>query len=295
MKKSDLFLLVCILFICLSIANVISQASDSSINDSTNISIPTETEITIISIVPDTFKIGDVQLNIRIQNNDNTTKTNLIALVSGRGYSTYDIIGIDSLAPNAKDYIIVSGNFKENGNITLVIKIDNNLFYKTVIVLSQSQADIEEQARLEQEKKDILANLSSQLSELKKKYSILETDYYAKQADNYDLSKVSLDQLKSYIRAIDSSILNEDIQNSRINLNLAYQEYEDQRTKLDSATSKSLVTRLKDNAVIFSAIAGALLAFFALSEIIKRNGEHIARKITSKKKPAKKIKKKRRH
>lgn len=194
MKKSDLILITGILFVCLLITNVISQ-EDSSMNASLS-------SVSILSITPDTSKIGDVQLNIKVQNNENITKSNLVAIVSGKGYSTYDITGIDSLAPGEKDYIFVNGNFKESGNITLTIKIDNNLFYKNVSVLTQSQADIEEQARLEQEKKDALANLSQELSGLKQRYSVLETNYYDKKDNSYDVSKVNLDQLKSYIRAI---------------------------------------------------------------------------------------------
>ena len=244
--------------------------------------------IQILTISPDTFKIGDVQLNIKVQNNDNITKSNLVALVSGKGYSTYDITGIDSLAPGEKDYIFVNGNFKESGNITLTIKIDNNIFYENISVLIQSQADIEEQARLEKEKQDALANLSSELSDLKQKYSQLETDYYNKKDNNYDVSKVSLEQLKNYIRAIESDILNEDIKNARANLNLANDEYLNQKNKLDSSEKISLIARLKENAVIFSAIAGALLTFFALSELLKRNGQHIVGRIHQTKKKDKK-------
>ncbi|VVB77795.1 Uncharacterised protein [uncultured archaeon] len=235
--------------------------------------------VSLIGIVPDTFKIGDVQLNIRVRNNEKESKTNLIAIVSGEGYSTYDIVPIDTLDFQARDYIIVTGNFKQPGNITLTIKIDNNVFYQNVTVLSQSKEDLEEQQRVEAEKQETLANLSSQLSDLKDKYSNLESDYYDKKDNNYDVSKVNLDQLKSYLRSIDSNLLNEDIKNAKANIKLANDEYNDQKAKVDSSTTKSILTRLKDNAIVFSAIAGAILTFFALSELLKRKGEHIVGRI----------------
>lgn len=47
------------------------------------------------------------------------------------------------------------------------------------------------------------------------------------------------------------------------------------KNKLDSAETISILTRLKENAVFFSAIAGAIITFFALSELLRRKGEGI--------------------
>jgi hypothetical protein len=288
MKKSDLSLIL-IFVIMFSLVGIIAEdntnfsleypanstnISTISINPS-NISTP-NTSVSIISIIPRNFKIGDAQINIRVQNNDNTTKTNLIAIISGKGFSTYDVVPIDSLAPGERDYIILTCSLREAGNITLTIRIDDNIFKEEISVIDPV---IVEQQIQEEQNKQILVNLSLEFLNLKQNYSTFENEYYYKKDNNYDVSKVNLDQLKSYIRTIDSNLLNEDIKNTRANIKLANDEYIYQKDKLDSSTTISLLTRLKDNAVLFSAIAGAILTFFALSELLRRKGENIVGKI----------------
>src|SRR3989344_6026234 len=90
--------------------------------------------ISLVNFLPTETKIGDVQFNIQIKNDGNDTINNLIAFVSGRGYSSYDIVPADSLAPGEKSYILVYGNLKESGNVTLTVRVDREVFYKEITV-----------------------------------------------------------------------------------------------------------------------------------------------------------------
>jgi len=293
MKKSDLILILVFvvgLFVLLPIFADENSSVSYPLSNTSNIEYPASNysnlptinsssqdnspniSVSIINLVPRNFKLGDTQISIRVQNNDNKVKTNLAALVSGKGFATYDVIPIDSLAPGEKDYIILLGNFREAGNLTLTIRIDDNVFKEEVSVVDQY---LIEQQNQEEENRQILANLSAEFLILKQNYITLENDYYTKKDTNYDVSKVSLDQLKAYIRVVDSSILNEDVKNAKSNLKLASDEYLDQKNKLDSAETISILTRLKENAAFFSAIAGAIITFFALSELLRRKGEGI--------------------
>ena len=82
------------------------------------------------------------------------------------------------LSPEEKGYILISGNFKDAGIITLKLIIDNKIFYQNVTVTDSENAtakEIENQKK-EEEKRSLLGNLSKQVDELKKNFSDLEAD-----------------------------------------------------------------------------------------------------------------------
>jgi len=109
-----------IFILCLLIPLVFAQ--DTFQNTSQNISVNSTTEfvnlsnlsimrdIEITKFFPKEVKLGDVQFNIQIKNNLDETLENVFAIVSGKGFSTYDVVPIDSLEPFGKDYIFVNGN-----------------------------------------------------------------------------------------------------------------------------------------------------------------------------------------
>lgn len=172
------FLFIIPLFTIPSLSQNLSTDINLTANETSPPNQPAteKSAIEIISFIPQTFKIGDVQFNIKIKNNRNETLNNIIALISGKEFSTYDITPIDSLEENQRDYILVSGNFKESGNITLTIKINEQTFYQNISVINENQADIDEKLKQQQDKIDTLNNLSQQLQDLKQRYSQLETD-----------------------------------------------------------------------------------------------------------------------
>ena len=266
----------------LGIILVQTISAESSQND-TNITTEIES-ITLNNIIPSEFAPGDVQLTLSIKNNGTKTLNNLLAFISGEGFSTYNIIPIDSLEPGITGYIFVEGNFKNpsvSKNILLTIRINNYLFYKNVSVSSDTPTSTDNTQK-EEAKRVALAEMTKQWQALKGNYTILEQNLATKKDENYDVSGINLNDLKNYLRNAQSSILSENVESANVNINLALEEYTDLKYKLDNTTKKSIITRLKDNALIFSAIAGSFLTIFALSELLTRKSERIVHKISRK-------------
>jgi hypothetical protein len=300
MKKRILLLGIQIFLIILAVSPVFSKSAvgsselNVSINDSQNSSvILILTDVSVKNFIPKEFKIGDVQFNIQILNNKNSTINNVMAFISGRGYSTYNVVEIPSLGAGEKDYVFVNGNFRESGNITLTIKIGNEIFYQNVSVYSNENIDL---IAKELEKKAILANLSMQLKEMEEKYSQLDDEFSSKKENSYDVSQINLDELRRFLREARINIIEENIDATKKNLEFAESEYKYQKNKLDKSKKISFITQIKDNAILFSAIAGALIMFFTLSELLKKKGEgivssvgSIGKRVVSGKKRARKI------
>ena len=55
------------------------------------------TDYDLTNFIPKEFKLGESQLNIQLQNTGTTELKNLLAFVSGKGFSTSDITPIDIL------------------------------------------------------------------------------------------------------------------------------------------------------------------------------------------------------
>lgn len=265
-------ILLAFIIILAGLNGIISQEINLT-NEENNLASISSGEIIIKNFIPKQFKIGDVQFNIQVLNNANYTLNNIISLVSGEGYSTYDVTPIESLESREKDYIFVNGNFRKAGNITLIIRINGDVFYQNVSVVSNE--DMDEKQKAEEQRKAILLNLSASLQELEQKYNLLEDEISSKSEDNYDVSKINLDDLRRIIRDARLDILMENIGGAKINLNLAQQEYSDQKNNLSRAKKIPFIQRTKDFAIIFSAIAGALIMFFTLSELLRRQGENV--------------------
>jgi len=138
-----------------------------------------------------------------------------------------------------------------------------------------------------------LDNLSRYLEELKKNYTDLEIEIFEKKEEGYDVIDVNLNELKKNIRAIEVDILRKDVNQAEINFKLAQEEYEYQKNKVENARYVPILTRLKENALIFSAIFGSILAFFALSELLKQKSRNIVSGVSQLAHKTKKNKKKR--
>jgi len=229
--------------------------------------------ISLLNFFPIETNVGDVQFNIQVRNDGNETINNIIAFISGKGYSSNNIVAIDTLSPNEKSYIIVYGNLKEGGNITLTLRIDREIFYKNITVENPNEGAASN-AEKEQEE---LGNISQQIEELKGKYASLELELSDKEDNNYVVSDISLDDLKKFLRNAEASILEEDLKNAKSNLKLAIEEYEYQKNKVDSVKPIPTINKVKDYALIFSAIAGSILAFFAIYELLIKKSINLAR------------------
>lgn len=281
----NLILIFSIILILTSI-NVISEENETnqtefiinSENTTNQTIIPPENnlpEIELIDFFPKESKVGDVQLNIQIQNNKNEAINNVFALVTGKGFSTYNVKPISSLASGEKDYIFVNGNFKESGDIELTIKINDKEFTQDVEVLKE---DIPNNT-VEDNKESILTNLSIELTKLKENYTSLESAISEKKDDKYDVSKITLDDFKKYIRNSETSIILKEVEQTKANLKLADEEYNDLKNKLENVKKVSFISKIKDNAVLLTTLATALVMIFTLYEIFKKKSQYIITKI----------------
>lgn len=283
MKKSVLIILGFILVF--SLIGVYAQDENQTVDNS---SIVQSLELT--NFMPIEVKLGDAQFNLQIQNNKNETVNNTYAFVTGNGFSTYNVVPITSLAPGEKDYIFVYGNLKQAGNITLTIKINDETFYQNISVVDQnSESDQQKLDELQQEQEieQQVKNISDQLNGLKQNFTILQNELTKKQSTNYDVSLANLNTLDNYLHNIQADILTKNINDANINLNLAYEEYSTQKNVLDNAKKLPLINIIKNNVVIFSTFAGAILTFFALYELLKKKKADItiiSKKIVEKKK-----------
>lgn len=241
-------------------------------------------EIIFKNFIPKEFKLGDAQFSIQIQNNKNETITNLLALVSGKGFSTYEVAAIESLEPGEKGYILVNGNFKESGLINLTVKIAQKTFYQEVNVLGESEEDVKKAENLlkqQEVKKKVLADFSLQLEILKQNYSDMEAELARKEKEGYDIKDTSLNELKKDIRETQASILGEHTEEARINIGLATEEFNAVESKLKNLEKLPFMKRFKEHLIIFSSIAGAIITFFALYELLKKKSSEVASTIGS--------------
>ncbi len=235
-------------------------------------------EVNLTRIIPGSFSLGDSQLSIEVQNVGNETVNGLSAFVTGRGFSTYEIIPIDSLGAGDKSYILVFGNFREAGNVSLSISMTNQVFFKEVFV---SSPESDEQEKIEAENAQILADVSSQLEGLKNNLSELENQIADKKENNFDVSQINVADLRSYVRNTESSVLSGNADSAKVNMRLALEEYLYQKKKLDNSKEISIFDRLKNNALLFSALAGAIIIFFSLYELLKKQGGNVVSTIGS--------------
>lgn len=275
--RTQITLLIFILAVGLVCAkeNLSIQTLNETANTTSNETLVNTTQnftvlpaIEIKNFFPTTFKKGDSQLNIFVQNNG-PALNNLGAFIEGTGFSTYNIVPISTLATGEKNYIIATGNFRESGKINLTININGEKFYQEVSVVSDEKAVTDAN----------FDNVTSAVEELKKNYDSLEQQISEKKNKGYDISKVSLNDLKNFIRNVETAVLTKNYENALVNLKLATEEYNDQLKKLNSAQKIGLMGKLRENAVLFSTIAGALVTFFTLYELLKKKSSKIVEKV----------------
>lgn len=316
MKKKSLFAVFLVLGIIIGLMNftiaenltsnesiITGQvvSDNSTINQTVNDSVVNQTveipvqiyqpEISIISITPKEFKIGDNQFNIQVQNNKNVSLKNIALLVTGKGFSINDVVPIESLDAKEKGYVLILGNFREAGNLTLKIQRTEDVFYYNVSVIDANSGRSQE-LQQQQDSAALIQNYSVQLNSLKQNYSELENLISQKKDDNYDLSKVSLDDLKKYIRTTQSALLTGDMNSAKVNLNLGFDEYADQKAKIEGAKTVPFLNRIKDNLALVGAIAASILTLFTFYELIKKKKKEVSETIASRIKPKEDKKKK---
>ena len=92
-----------------------------------------------------------------------------------------------------------------------------------------------------------------------------------------------MNELKNYLRSAQASILAENVDEARINIELATEEYDNIQNRVSYLKKLPFIIRYKEYAIIFSSIAGAILTFFTLSELLKKKGSYVATTIRNRK------------
>ena len=229
-------------------------------------------------IIPSEFKVGDTQFAIKVTNNYNYTLSNIVPVINGKGLSIYDLYPIDILKTGEKGYILVVGNFKEEGNITLSIKWGSETINQVVKVVNTEELERIKQAEIDNKiKQEMLSNLSMQLIDLKKYYELLEAMKSDKKDNDFDVSGISLEQARTYLRDAEAYIFANDPENAKVRIRLAIEEMSYQKIRIETAKPIPSINKFKEYAIIFSTIAGALVTFFVLSELLKNKGKDVVK------------------
>jgi len=272
-----------------------ADAADNIDNISSGQGQPDEpeqiTDFDMTAFVPWEFKVGDAQFSIQIKNTGNVELKNLVCIVTGKGFSAYDIVPIDSLKPDEKSYLLVMGNLKEAGNIDLTIKIYDREFHQRIKVtdpMAKVNEENEQKSKEEEQKKARELNaLSGRLEGLKANYTALKNIYDEKKKD-YDIAGIDLDaDLKKFIQNAESNIIAGDIKQANISLTLGSEEYTNQRSSLENAKQikKSMLESIKNNILIFSTIAASIITLITFYEVMKRKKEDVSKKLSETKIP----------
>lgn len=275
MKKIGLILLVLFCFTFVYAESNITE--NNTINDTLEMPNTVNYNITLLKIIPDEFNIGDNQFNVKIQSFENKTLENLYAFVSGKGFSSYDVMPIDSINPGERGYILVKGNFRVAGQIELIIKIEDYTFYQNVTVIDEKASVKEQEDTL------LIINLTNELENLESNFTRIENLITEKKKSRYDVSKVDTNELKKYIKNLETSLLIKNTEQAQINSKLANEEIEYLDSKISKLEKISFLYRFKDYAILFSTIAGAFITFFALYELLKKKSAVVVTKIVDKK------------
>jgi hypothetical protein len=297
MKRIILVLLLFAIVFSLACINAQENDTSSTAENQTAENMSAMQEIVLNDLMPKEVQLGDVEFTLQIRNTENETVKNIFAFISGDGISSYNVIPVDSLPAGEEGVIFVFGNAKKAGNISVTIRINDETFYQNITVIdpnNETEQKLEE-VRKAQEKEQQIQNISDNLNRIKARLIDLEDELAQKKDDGYDVSQITLDYLQSYIRKIQADILTGDVGDATINLNLADQEYSTIKDSLDYARKVPFINKLKDYALIFSTIAGSIITFFALYELLKKKRENISDVITKKmvkKKPEEKESKK---
>lgn len=264
---------------------VTSEENITYTNDTEQIPLPVQISYVesfeVVNVTPDKALKGDVILNIDIQNTGNVELKNLLPVVVAKGFSTYDTVPIKKLSPGDTKTAMVSGTFDTAGEILISIKLQDEMFHDKITITQLQAAAINNSAAddaREKAKQAALKTISSDLDALKTEFTALEQQLSDMSSDYYT-SDVDLTDLRKLVMSAQSSLLAGEPDKANISTILAQREYKDQLDTLSRAKKRPFISKLKDNALLISAIAGAVIASFTLWEVLKKKKEGLYQKI----------------
>ncbi len=240
-------------------------------------------DFSIIGISPTEAKNGDVLFSIEIKNTGTLPLEELTPIVTGFGFSTYNIIPLQKLSVNEKGYAYVYGvidttDFDAAKNFSLSVKIKEKkeIFVINLIGIENITVDdtTVDDINMQQE----LQNLSDQLTLFEAEYAELEEQIKEKEEDYY-VNDITLADLKEYLTKTRYHILAEDYSQANITLILSRKEIEDIHYRLEHVKKKTLLDIMKDNILLISTFAGAVITLVTFYEFVKRKQAGIYNKI----------------
>lgn len=236
------------------------------------------TDFEIINLTPKKAEAGDITFDIEVKNTGNVKIGGLVPIIIGRGFSTYDIVPIESLEPDEISHIYVMGNLEEEGDISLNIRIKEKLFYEIIRVESKEETNETKLREVEEARRESIKTLSERLEKIKEDYSSLESEIKKKKG-GYDLSSINLEDLKIFIRDAESSLAIGEAEKANASMILAQEELKNQENILDSAQKKPFTTKIRENLLLISTTVGAVVTLFAFYELLKKKKESVYKKI----------------
>lgn len=278
--------------------NGTTQENTSEQSPPQNQTAPPEEKIIAISFIdffPKKFDLGDVQLNVLIQNTGNVPLHDVSGIVTGDGISTYDVVPIDKLNPGEKNYILLFISTKKSGDIPIVFKILDKL-YKTKLTINNPDAVVDTEKK--QMEEEALHNRTVQLGDLMqnltKTLDSVEEGYYVKKGQGYDIHTTPEDA-KTYLRNAQASFAKRDLDNTEANLVLLQSELSDLQKSLDTAVKQkpSINDRLKDNVPWITALLTGVIAVITITERFKKKSDALKEKLHKVEAQLRKRKKKR--
>lgn len=280
-RKEFIFLLIVLVTCTLGSAEEVTNASllpfnqsnvsfePASFFGSSNVSMnvtPSAPQLLVVKVVPELLRTGDVQFSILFVNNGTAPfYTSTVGLVYP-GFASYSVSVLDELAPGAKGFVLVSGKFEEAGTGNLTVQVGSASFLFPIHI-RPALVGIVNSAKVLQEQ---LEAVSLELDEVKKRYALLEQERTTKVKERYAVSSILLDDAKDYLRDAEAALIRQEPLEARVALALVEDELALRSLQLSVVEKKSFLDTLKENAVLFSTLGGALVMFFTLYELLKK-------------------------
>ncbi|MSS75056.1 hypothetical protein EXS73_02485 [Candidatus Pacearchaeota archaeon] len=227
---------------------------------------PLAPQLEVFKLVPDMFHAGDMQFSILFVNNGTAPLYTSSVGVYYPGFASYSVSVLEELAPGAKGFVLLSGRFEKAGEGNLTINVNSDTFILPITVVAATGGIVKSEEVLEAQ----LGNVSVHLREVKQRYILLERDLAMKGKERYAIDSLSLDDAKAYLRDAEAALIRREPLEAQAGLALAEDELALRALQLSVVEKKSLLDSLKENAVLFSTLGGALVMFFTLYELLKK-------------------------
>ena len=282
------FIIYCLLIFCLLGSLVISQ--ENGTRDSASwlakklLPEPLATEIIFTNFTPTIAEIGDVTFAIEVKNIGVLPTPPLTPTIEGKGFTTFEVHSLAGLAPRETGWMEVEGELIETGTLLMTIRVDGKIFYRRVIVILPKEfPNSREKAELDKLKEATRKELDNELWQLESSAASLEKNLYERRED-YDIESINLIALQNYLRDARYNLVSSNMQRANISIILARQELALQMERLIQAQPKSFVSKINNNILILSTVAGGLITIFAFYELLRKKHQHVTKKLKKKKK-----------